>query len=67
MSTTVVITVVSGCAVFIAAAIIVARLVRKAEKARALAAEVEAHRRMSQVDANRSMPSTAQRLRDGSY
>ena len=67
MSTTVVITVVLGCALFIAAAVVVARLVNKAEKARALEAEVEAHRRMSQVDANRSIPSTAQRLRDGSY
>ena len=44
-----------------------ARAVRKAAKAKALAAEVEAHRRMAAVDGNRSMPYTAKRLRDSNF
>lgn len=67
MSTTVVVTIVLGIAILAGGAVLLARVVRKAAKAKALAAEVEAHRRMAQVDSNRSMPHTARRLRDGDY
>ena len=67
MSTTIVVSIVLGVAVLAGGAILLARAVRKAAKAKALAAEVEAHRRMAAVDGNRSMPYTARRLRDSSF
>ena len=67
MSTTVVVTIVLGVAVLAGGAVLVARIVRKAAKAKALAAEVEAHRRMAAVDGNRSMPYTARRLRNSNF
>jgi len=67
LSTTVVVTIVLGVAVLAGGAVLLARIVRKAAKAKALAAEVEAHRRMAAVDGNRSMPYTAKRLRDSNF
>jgi hypothetical protein len=67
LSTTIVVSIVCGIAVLAGGAILLARIVRKAAKAKALAAEVEAHRRMAEVDGNRSMPYTARRLRDSSF
>jgi hypothetical protein len=67
LSTTIVVTVVLGIAILVPCAFLLARIVRKAAKAKALAAEVEAHRRMAAVDGNRSMPYTAKRLRDSSF
>ncbi len=67
MSTTIVVSIVLGVAVLAGGAILLARAVRKAAKAKALAAEVEAHRRMAAVDSNRSMPYTAKRLRDSNF
>ena len=67
MSTTVVVTILLGVAVLAGGAVLVARIVRKAAKAKALAAEVEAHRRMAAVDGNRSMPYTARRLRNSNF
>ena len=67
MSTTVVVTIVLGVAVLAGGAVLLARIVRKAAKAKALAAEVEAHRRMAAVDGNRSMPYTARRLRNSNF
>ncbi len=67
MSTTIVVSIVLGIAILAGGAVLLARVVRKAAKAKALAAEVEAHRRMAQVDSNRSVPFTAKRLRDGDW
>ncbi len=67
MSTTIVVTVVLGVAILVPCAFLLARIVRKAAKAKALAAEVEAHRRMAEVDDNRSMPYTARRLRNSNF
>ena len=67
MSTTIVVSILLGIAILAGGAVLLARVVRKAAKAKALAAEVEAHRRMAAVDSNRSMPHTAQRLRDGRF
>jgi hypothetical protein len=67
LSTTIVVTVVLGIAILVPGALLLARVVRKAAKAKALAAEVEAHRRMAAVDGNRSMPYTARRLRNSNF